>query len=283
MTFFSAPHPAARWALLNKAERDTAYNNGAAVADSALHNKARNEASAAYRAAHAGALDLPYGTSPREAWDIYPGSDPAAPCFVFIHGGYWQMNGRENFAGLAAGLAAHGWSVAMPGYTIAPEGNLGRIADEVYRALDWLAEHGPRYGAGSKILVSGWSAGGQLAALALAHPAVRAGLALSGVYELAPIRDTYLNQKLALSDHEIETLSPLRLPVIDKPLAIAYGTAEVPALVEDSRAFHARRAAAHAPGALLPIAKADHFTILDEIRRPDGLLVRAALDLAQDF
>ena len=103
-----------------------------------------------------------------------------------------------------------------------------------------------------------------------------AGLAISGVFDLAPIRETYLDEKLHLTDEEVATLSPLRLPVVPKPLAIAYGTSELPALVADSRDLHARRSAAGAPGPLIPIAGADHFTILDEMRRPDGALVGAA-------
>jgi hypothetical protein len=43
--------------------------------------------------------------------------------------------------------------------------------------------------------------------------------------------------------------------------------------------LHARRAAAHAPGALIPVAGADHFTILHELRSPSGQLVRQALAL----
>jgi arylformamidase len=102
---------------------------------------------------------------------------------------------------------------------------------------------------------------------------------VSGIYELGPLRDTYINEKLKLSDEEAETLSPLRLPVVGKPLTIAYGSREVPALVSDSRALHARRAEMHAPGALIPVAGADHFTILHELRSPTGVLVRQALAL----
>jgi arylformamidase len=110
---------------------------------------------------------------------------------------------------------------------------------------------------------------------------VAAGLAISGVYDLAPIRDTYLDEKLQLSDDEIATLSPLRLPVVAKPMTLAYGSRELPALVHDARNLHGLRAAAHAPGALLPVPGADHFSILNEFRRPDGLLVRAARDLLE--
>jgi arylformamidase len=267
------------WGAMSRAARDAAYNNSAAVANSAALSQARRQASAVYRAAHGKALDLSYGAGERNKWDLYPGADAQAPCFVFIHGGYWQMNDREGFACLAEGLAARGWSVALPGYTLAPDAGLTDIAAEIRAALEWLAKNGPAYGIAGPIVVSGWSAGGHLAALSLDHPAVAAGLAVSGIYELGPLRDTYLNDKLRLSDDEIETLSPLRLPVVQKPLAIAYGSNEVPALVNDSRMLHARRAAAHAPGALVPVAGADHFTILHELRSPSGVLVRQALAL----
>jgi arylformamidase len=264
------------WGAMSRAARDAAYNNAGAVANSAALVQERREASALYRAARGKALDLPYGAGDRNKWDLYPGANAAAPCLVFIHGGYWQMNDREGFACLAEGLATHGWSVALPGYTLAPDASLTTIVAEIRAALDWLAGNGPHHGIAGPIVVSGWSAGGHLAALLLGHPAVAAGLAISGIYELGPLRDTYLNDKLRLTDDEVATLSPLRLTVVQKPLVIAYGSNEVPALVNDSRMLHARRAAAHAPGALVPVAGADHFTILHELRSLRGELVRQA-------
>lgn len=271
--------PRREWADLDQAERDAAYDNNAAVANSAALIQARNTASAAVRAARASALDVPYAAGERTRFDLYPAVDRAAPCLVFIHGGYWQRNSREVFAMLSEGASAHGWSVAMPGYTLAPAANLTQIIGEIRLAMDWLSDTGPSYGIAGPIVISGWSAGAHLAALALSRPGVAAGLAISGVYDLAPIRDTYLNQTLQMSDEEIATLSPLLLPPTQKPLAIAYGTAELPALVRDSRNLHAWRAAGHAPGPLLPVAGANHFTILDELRRKDGVLLKAARDL----
>jgi acetyl esterase/lipase len=267
------------WGLLTQAERDAAYNNGTAVANSPQLIKDRNEASAAYRAAHTGHLDLPYADRERTKWDIYPAENSAAPCLVFIHGGYWQMNRRQDFAVFASGIAQHGWSVAMPGYSLAPDAPLAQIVAQLRTALDWLAMHGPEHGIAGPVILSGWSAGGQLAAMLLDHALIRAGLAISGVYELGPLRDTYLNAKLQLTEPEIAALSPLRLPVIQKPLAIAYGSRELPALVNDSRGFHALRAAAHAPGALLPIAGADHFTILHDLQTPNSSLIKTLLAL----
>jgi arylformamidase len=259
---------------MSRAERDAAYNNTAAVADSAALLAAMNAASEAFRSAHAGHLDLRYGARERNLWDLYPAADPTAPCLVFIHGGYWQRNSKDVFANLIAGPYAQGWHAALPGYTLAPDATLAEITAEIHAALDWLAEHGRSHGIAGPTVVSGWSAGGHLTAMSLAHHSVVAGLAISGIFELGPLRDTYLNERLRLTDDEIATLSPLRLPATNKPLAITYGTAELSPLVSDSRDLHALRAAAHAPGPLLPVPDANHFTIMHELRDADGMLTR---------
>lgn len=267
------------WAKASQAERDAAYDNAGAVADSPALIAARNAAGAAFRAAYPDHLDLAFGESEREAWDLFPGRDPNAPCLVFIHGGYWQRNRRQDFAHLAEGALAMGWSFACNGYSLAPEASLTRIAWQLHAALDWLSAHGAKHGIAGPIIASGWSAGGHLAALALEHPAVSAGLAISGIYELAPIRQTNLNDALKLTEAEVAELSPMRRPVVHKPLAIAYGSAELPELCRQSRDFHALRAAAHAPGPLVPIPGADHFRVLEALRVPDGSLLRVAATL----
>jgi hypothetical protein len=115
-----------------------------------------------------------------------------------------------------------------------------------------------------------------LTAFLLDHPRVAAGLSISGVFELAPLRDSpQVNDKVKLTEVEVENLSPMR-----RPLSIAYGTGELPAMVATSRDYHAYRSESHLPGDLIPIAKANHFTILDELRLPDSHLTREVLQLA---
>jgi len=265
------------WETMSQAARDAAYNNNLAVKNSAELIERRNAQAAAFRQAHPAGLDVPYGPAPRQKWDLFAAASVTSPCLVFIHGGYWQRNTREDFAAFAEGIMAHGWSAAMVGYTLAPDVSLTAIVGEIDQALDWLADNGVARGlAAGPVVVSGWSAGGHLTAMALSHRRVTAGLAISGVFDLAPISQTYLDEKLRLTDEEVATLSPLRLPAVQKRLAISYGTNELPALVADSRDLHARRSAAGAPGPLLPIEGADHFSILEELRRPDGALVAAA-------
>lgn len=267
------------WASLTQRERDDAYDNRKAVADSPALTEERNQASEAFRAAHPGHLNLAYGASEREAWDLFPGRDPSAPVLVFVHGGYWQWNRRQDFACVAEGALAMGWGVALCGYSLAPEATLTRIVWQVNAALDWLSAHGAEHGMGGPLVLSGWSAGGHLTALGAEHPAISAAVAISGIFELGPIRDTYLNAALKLTDDEITELSPMRRPVVMKPMAIVHGGAELPELCRQSRDFHARRAAAQAPGPLWPVPGADHFRVLEALRRPDGVLLRVAAEM----
>ncbi len=157
----------------------------------------------------------------------------------------------------------------LPGYTLAPDASLTEIVAEINAALDWLAANGSAHGINGKVVLSGWSAGRASDGPVPRLSRVSAGMAVSGVFELGPIRDTYLNDKMQFTDTELATLSPLRLPMIDKPLAITYGTAELPPLVADSRALHEKRAAQHLPGPLIPVAGADH-SITHELRRGDA-------------
>ena len=73
----------------------------------------------------------------------------------------------------------------------------------------------------------------------------------------------------------------MRRPIVNKPLGIAYGTGELPAIIASSRDYHAYRSQGHAPGDLIPIANANHFTILDELRQPNSTLTRAVLAMPQ--
>jgi arylformamidase len=157
------------WGMMSRAERDAAYNNSDAVKNSPALNEARIAASAAFRQAHAKHLDLRYGPRERNTWDLFPAADPNAPCIVFIHGGYWQRNSKDQFASMIAGPFAHGWAAALPGYTLAPDASLTEIVAEINAALDWLAANGPAHGIAGKVVLSGWSAGGHLTAQCLGH------------------------------------------------------------------------------------------------------------------
>ena len=265
---------------MDRAALDAAYNNTAAVANSAellADFQVRSDRLRARKNQH---LDLRYGTAERNRIDYFA-ADARGPVLVFIHGGYWQMRAKENFSFLAAGPLAHGIHVAMLGYTLAPDISLGGIVAEVSAAIAWLANHADKFGGdAARIYTSGWSAGGHLTAMSLGEPAVKGGLAISGLYDLEPIRLCYLNDKLKLDADESRRLSPLLQPAQNrKPLAIAYGGGELPELKRQSEIFAATRARAGMPGKLAQVPGHNHFTLLEELASADGALTALVREL----
>ena len=250
---------------MDRAALDAAYNNTAAVRDSAQIVAAWQARSDRLRPS---ARELIYGTNDRNRVDLFAaGKD--APLLVFVHGGYWQMRARDNFYFLADGPLAHGISVAFVGYTLAPDIRLDGIVAEIRLALDFLGQRHPQ------VVLAGWSAGGHLSAMGMSHRAVRAGLAISGIYDLEPIRLCYLNEKLGLDEAEARRNSPIALPASGKPLVLAYGTRELPELQRQSQEY----AKACTGSRLLPLQGHDHFTILEELASPEGALTSQARTL----
>ncbi|HZE60981.1 MAG TPA: alpha/beta hydrolase [Burkholderiales bacterium] len=253
---------AALYRGMDRAALDAAYNNSVAVTDSPgilADWQARSDV------LRRRSKEIRYGAAERNRIDLF---DIGKPLLVFIHGGYWQMRAKENFAFLAAGPLAHGISVALIGYTLAPEKRLDGIVAEIRAALDFLARD---------CVVSGWSAGGHLTAMVMDHPRVRAGLAISGIYDLEPIRLCYLNEKLGLDETEARRNTPLYRPPSGKPLILAYGTHELPELQRHS-VDYAKAMSAQ----LRPLGGHNHFTILEELASPTGALngvVRTFLDV----
>src|SRR5882724_11416797 len=227
----TTPFEAPDWRGMSQQDLDRGLNNGAAVAGSGDIVAGWDRRSAEMRARHSLHLDLRYGPRERNRIDFLKAGE-RAPTLVFIHGGYWQMRAKEAFTLFAEGPMAHGINVALVGYTLAPDATLDQIVAEIYAGIDFLSAQLPALGGdGNGIVVSGWSAGGHLAAMALSHPIVRAGMAISGIYDLEPIRHSYLNEKLKADEATSRRNSPMMQeggPL--KPLSLVVGSAELPLL-----------------------------------------------------
>jgi arylformamidase len=238
--------------------------------------------SADMRARHSGHLDLRYGPRERNRIDFLKAAD-GGPTLLFIHGGYWQMRAKEVFTAVAEGPMAHGINVALIGYTLAPEATLDEIVAEIHKGLDFLAGQLPALGGDPKrIVVSGWSAGGHLTSMALSHPHVKAGMAISGIYDLEPIRHSYLNVKLGLDEAASRRNSPaIQAGGAMKPLSLVAGSAELPLLRKQTADVAGHRARYGLPVTYEEIPGANHFTIMNELMSPAGpitTLVRQLLE-----
>jgi arylformamidase len=267
----TTPFDAPDWRALSQQDRDLGLNNGVAVTESADIVAGWERRSLEMRAQYSGHLDLRYGPRERNRIDFLKAADKA-PTLVFIHGGYWQTRAKEAFTLFAEGPLAHGINVALFGYTLAPDATLDQIVAEIHRGLDFLVEQLPALGGDAgRIVVSGWSAGGHLTSMALSHPHVKAGMAISGIYDLEPIRASYLNVKLGLDEATSRRNSPMmQAGGTMKPLSLVAGSAELPLLRKQTADFAGHRAKYGLPVTYEEIPGADHFTIMNELASPKG-------------
>ena len=276
--------PRIDWRSLDRAALGEAYNSAAAVANCSAITASWEPRSTPVRQRQGAMLDLAYGPRPRKRIDFIRCGAPRAPTLVFLHGGYWQMRAKENFTFVATGPLTIGLNVGLVGYTLAPAASMDEIVAEIGSALDWLTAELPALdGDPEKLLLSGWSAGAQLAAMNMDHPSVRGCLAISGIYDLEPMRHCYVNDKLGLDEAMALRNSPIRLqPSAKVPLAIVVGGAELPLMRQQSADYAGARSRQGLPALLREIPSADHFSILDEMERSDGLIVDILRQLQAD-
>jgi arylformamidase len=278
----TTPFDAPDWRGMSQQDRDLGLNNGVAVAGSADMVAGWDRRSAEMRAQHPDHLDLRYGPRERNRIDFLKAGEKA-PTLVFIHGGYWQTRAKEAFTLFAAGPMAHGINVALIGYTLAPEATLEEIVAEIHQGIGYLAEQLPALGGDpTRIVVSGWSAGGHLTSMALSNSHVKGGVAISGIYDLEPIRHSYLNVKLKLD----EAMSRRNSPMMQgggamKPLSLVVGSAELPLLRKQTADFAGHRSKYGLPVTYEEIPGADHFTIMGELLLPTGRITTLVRQLVE--
>ena len=216
------------------------------------------------------------------------GARKGAPIFAFLHGGWWQELSIEYAAAPAVALTDAGAIYASIGYTLTPAVGLREIVTEVSAALTTIAANATGMGGDPRrIVLAGHSAGAHLAATqltALAPEAPRytaAGLLLiGGAYDLGPIAESYVNEKVRMSAADADALSPALLaPLHDVPVKIRVGE-------EEPEEFHRNAALLleHWAPSLSAIDSAtlsgrDHFDVLDELADPHGRLYADALEL----
>ncbi len=269
------------------------YNNRANVPEHPQHIAEWAEKSRQWEAEARAELDLAYGDSPAELLDLFLAETARAPVHMYIHGGYWQANTRKSSSFVARPLVAGGAHVAVLEYGLCPEVTIDEIARQTRAALAWLYRNVADYGGDpDTITVSGHSCGGQLVAMAMATdwPAfgaglppdvVKGGVSISGVFDLAPLIDTSINDKVGMDAEGARRNSPLFMePATKAPVALFYGANETPAFHEQSAQFADAWRARGVATVCEAVPDADHFTVLsgmDDAQHPATRAILAQL------
>lgn len=190
--------------------------------------------------------------------DVYPPSGPGPhPVVLYLHGGGWIMGSPATHRKLTLRFAEAGFLCISVDYALAPERPFPAGLDDCLAAARWAVAHAPEFGGDpERMAIAGDSAGGNLAAAALAAQLAaggapfKAALLIYGVFDFAallgddPARAASLKQTLdwylgaageaLLHDPRV---SPLYSPHLNRfpPTQLLVGTRD--ALVDQSRAF----------------------------------------------
>lgn len=250
------------------------YQNSAFIPDGDAYYPRWQAEAAAFRArmTERTTLNIPYGPGARQAFDLFHPEASPKGLLVFVHGGYWLACDRADYSHLAAGALARGWACAIPSYTLAPEGRIAAMTQEVAQAVRAAAARisGP-------VVVTGHSAGGHLSARMgcadLDLPVARV-VPISPLADLAPLMQTDMNTDLHIDIPEAATESPARLALRPGTTAHVWvGGQERPAFL-----WHARTLSEEWNCPWTVAAGKHHFDVIDGLTTPDSDLMAACLD-----
>lgn len=222
--------------------------------------------------------DIPYGAGNNEKLDFYPAAVTGAATMIFIHGGYWQMMSRSDFAFIAQAFVPHHIHTLIIGYPLATTVSMDVLIQTVRRALTWIHLNIHEYGGDpTRLYLSGHSAGGHLASLMMTDryaPAdiqLKGVVALSGLYDLIPIQRSHVNEPIGMDEATAIRCSTVSFLPKDVPLILAVGGAE-------SEEYHAQTLTLADRWRDLPklttmvLPEVNHFSILSELLQVNSTL-----------
>ena len=265
------------------------YNNRARVKEHPEILARMAEAATAWRARTTtegrSEFSLGYGPGPRQFVDIlFSRAGKEAPLAMFIHGGYWRSLEPTMFSAIARGLNEHGVTVALAGYDLCPQVGIGDIIAQMENACIFLWN---RFG--KRILVYGHSAGGHLAAAMLATdwqkrgaPAdlVPSAMSISGLFDLAPMIATSMNEDFKLDDAEARRVSPLFWPPpTGRALDAVVGGDESSEFLRQSRVIVERWGNGGVATRYEAVPGANHFTVIEPLADPNSAMVKRLQEL----
>ena len=266
---------------------DQQYNPSLGLADTTAPARHFAEVSALARAQLPGQIDVPFGATRAETLDIFTATSAGAagsPVFVFIHGGYWRAFSSKDFHGVALGLHARGITTVVLNYALCPFVTIDEIVRQVRAAVAWTVRHIADFGGDpTRIGVGGHSAGGHLTAMCmqtewardygLAQDPIKAALMVSGIYDIAPLRYSYLQPMIQLDEGCIRRNSPaFSARPCTAPAWFTWGGNETSEFARQSALMHAAWGAQGNRSELRPIDGADHFSVISGFESPRSAL-----------
>jgi len=272
---------------------DSLYNNRAAVPDFQTYfDRWADKSEVTRRAMHDRfEKDVPYGDDIMETMDVFLPKGGSKALLMFIHGGYWRSLDKKQHAFVAPPFVDAGVAVASINYSLCPAVSMEHIVKQMIAAAVFLYRNASDFDIPRRrMYVAGHSAGGHLAAMALAcawpqaspglpRKVFQGALSISGLYDLRVLTSVpSINDDLRMTPESAIRLSPALMdPPTDAPLCIAVGGQEIGGFKDQHRII--AQAWPDNIGVDVPCPEDNHFSILDKFADGQSELFRASMQM----
>jgi arylformamidase len=232
-----------------------------------------------------------YGPSDVERVDIFAPADArGVPVLVFIHGGAWTRNTKEDASYPAPTLIGRGAAYLAPDFASLKTARLPDIVENCRRALEWTVQNAATFGGDpNRVFLSGHSSGAHLAACVLITDwtkrglpadAIKGGLLMSGMYDLYPVRLSSRGSYLHVTAEEEAAFSPMRhLHRITCPIAVVSADEDSPEFKRQSAVFADALQGMGKLASRTVVFNANHFQEAEHLAQPDSTVSQAAFSL----
>ena len=237
-----------------------------------------------------------YGLDAQDLIDIFappsaaPSGAPGAPVLVFIHGGAWTRNTRQDASFAAPTLVGRGAAYLAPDFGSLKTLRLPDMVEKCRHALEWTVRNAATFGGDpAKVFLAGHSSGAHLAACVLITDwksrglpadAIKDALLMSGMYDLYPVLLSSRGSFLHVTAEEQAAFSPMRhLDKIARPVAISLADEDSPEFKRQSAVFADALQGMGRLASRTVVFNANHFQEDDKLGQADSEVSRALFSL----
>ncbi len=237
------------------------------------------------RESYSCSLDEKYGEAPLQTLDIFPSDIPNSPIVIFIHGGYWRALDKRSYSFVAEPFVNNNCTTCIVNYRLIPTVDMKMALNDIETSIRWIQKNASDYnGNSNKLIVCGHSAGGHLALMAYLmnenlRSAIQAICSLSGIFDLAPIKNSYLNQMLQLNEEDVVlySVSNKDLSALKCPVLLSVGANETDLFIEESKNLYTKNRS-EAPIEYYQYPELNHYQIVHKLGQEDSPLVKFIIE-----
>jgi arylformamidase len=232
-----------------------------------------------------------YGPTNADLIDVFaPAGGRGAPVLVFIHGGAWTRNTKDDVSYAAPTFMGRGAAYLAPDFGSLKAVRLPQMVESCRTAIAWTVRNCNSFGGdSSRVFLAAHSSGAHLAACVLTtdwtarglpRDAIKGGFLMSGMYDLHPVLLSSRGSFLHLTPEEIVEFSPIRhLDRIACPIAIVSADEDSPEFKRQSNVFAEALEGMGRLASRTVAFNANHFQEPERLAHPDTEVSRAAFSL----